>query len=96
LHSIGGWSQLKFKPTSKIEFNGAFGQDSALARDIRFGSPQIYFDSVVRNRGIFSNVIFRPRSDLLFSAEYRHLAATALANDNHTANQVNLVMGVLF
>ena len=96
LHSIGGWSQIKFRATSKIEFNGAFGQDSAQARDVRLGTPQSYFDAVVRNRGMLWNVVFRPRSDLLFSAEYRHLAATALANDNHTANQVNLVMGVLF
>ncbi len=96
LHSIGGWSQLKFRATSKIEFNTAFGQDSAFARDIRSGEPQAYFDSVVRNRGILANIIARPRSDLLFSAEYRHLAATALENNNHTANQINLVMGVLF
>jgi hypothetical protein len=96
LNSIGGWSQLKFRATSKIEFNTAFGQDSAFARDIRAGNPQAYFDSVVRNRGVLANIIARPRSDLLFSAEYRHLAADALFNNNHTANQVNLVMGVLF
>lgn len=96
LNTIGGWSQLKFRATSKIEFNTAFGQDNAFARDIRAGQPQAYFDSVVRNRGILANMIARPRSDLIFSAEYRHLAATALENNNHTANQINLVMGVLF
>ena len=96
LNTIGGWSQLKFRAASKIEFNMAFGQDSAFARDIRAGNPQAYFDSVVRNRGILANVIARPRSDLLFSAEYRHLAANALQNNNHTATQINLVMGVLF
>jgi hypothetical protein len=96
LNTIGGWSQLKFRATSKIEFNTAFGQDSAFARDVRAGNPTEYFDSVVRNRGILANIIARPRSDLLFSAEYRHLAANALLNNNHTANQINLVMGVLF
>jgi hypothetical protein len=96
LHTMGGWSQLKFRATSKIEFNTAFGQDSAFARDIRADNPQAYFDSVVRNRGVLANIIARPRSDLLFSAEYRHLAADALSNNNHTANQVNLVMGILF
>jgi len=96
LNTIGGWSQLKFRATSKIEFNTALGQDSAFARDVRAGNPTAYFDSIVRNRGIFANVIARPRSDLLFSAEYRHLAADALQNNNHTANQINLVMGVLF
>ncbi len=96
LNTIGGWSQLKYRATSKIEFNTAFGQDSPFARDVRAGNPQAYFDSVLRNRGIFANVIARPRSDLLFSAEYRHLAATALNLNHHTANQINLVMGVLF
>ncbi len=96
LNTIGGWSQLKFRATSKIEFNTAFGQDSPFARDVRAGNPQEYFDSVVRNRGILANIIARPRSDLLFSAEYRHLAANALQNNNHTATQINLVMGVLF
>jgi hypothetical protein len=96
LRTMGGWSQLKFRATSKIEFNTAFGQDSAFARDIRAGNPQAYFDSVVRNRGVLANIIARPRSDLLFSAEYRHLAADALLNNDHTANQVNLMMGVLF
>jgi len=96
LRTVGGWSQLKFRATSKIEFNTAFGQDSAFARDIRAGNPTEYFDSVVRNRGVLANIIARPRSDLLFSAEYRHLAADALSNNNHTANQVNLVMGILF
>ena len=96
LNTIGGWSQLKFRATSKIEFNTAFGQDSPFARDIRAGSPTEYFDTVLRNRGMFANVIARPRSDLLFSAEFRHLVANALQNNNHTANQINLVMGVLF
>jgi hypothetical protein len=96
LHSMGGWSQLKFRPTSRIEFNAAFGQDNALPRDIRSGEPAVYLESVVSNRGILANIVARPRSDLLFSAEYRHLAAITLANNNHTANQINLVMGVLF
>lgn len=96
LNAIGGWSQLKFRATSKIEFNTAFGQDNPFANDIRAGNPQAYFDGVLRNRGAFANIIARPRSDLLFSAEYRHLAASAIQNNNHTANQINLVMGVLF
>ena len=96
LNTIGGWSQLKFRATSKIEFNTAFGQDSAFARDIRAGQPHFFFDSVTRNRGILANIIARPRSDLIFSAEYRHLGATALENNNHAASQINLVMGVLF
>ncbi len=97
VNDMGGWSQLKFRPSSKLEFNTAFGQDNAFARDIRsITVPQDYFGSVVRNRGFLANVISRPRSDLLFSAEFRHLGTTTLDNNNHTANQINLMMGVLF
>src|SRR5207245_8660494 len=35
LDSVGGWSQLKFRPTAKLEFNGAFGIDNPMAEDIR-------------------------------------------------------------
>jgi hypothetical protein len=97
LNGMGGWSQLKFRPNSKLEFNTAFGQDGAFARDVRLVTvPQDYFGSVVRNRSFLANTIFRPRSDLLFSAEFRHLSSTALYNNNHNASQVNLTMGVLF
>lgn len=30
LNSVGGWAQLKFRLTPKLEFNGTFGQDSPL------------------------------------------------------------------
>ena len=35
LNSVGGWSQLKFTATSKLEFNGAFGVDNPFASDVR-------------------------------------------------------------
>src|SRR5262252_6761515 len=39
LDSIGGWAQLKYKATSKLQFNGAFGQDNPFARQLRqFGA----------------------------------------------------------
>jgi hypothetical protein len=41
------------------------------------------------------NFIFRPRSDLLVSGEYHHLHTSQIGAFN-TADQVNLVMGVLF
>jgi hypothetical protein len=97
LDAIGGWSQLKLRVRPTLEFNAAFGQDDAFANQVRAGlTPHFYLDSVVRNRGFQANFISRPRSDLLFSAEYRHLASTAFNHDNQTANQINLVMGVLF
>ena len=48
------------------------------------------------NRGAFGNVIYRPRSDLLFSMEYRRLRTFTIYDNSYEAGQVNLSMGVLF
>ena len=98
LNVMGGWSQFKFKPKTTLEFNVAVGQDSAFSSDVRAGflPYQSFYANIIRTRGSLANIIFRPRSDLLFSAEYRHLNSLALFDEHHSANQVNLIMGVLF
>lgn len=98
LDSVGGWSQLKFKPTSRWEFNGAFGIDNALAKDLfafPVGQPD-YYSTAARNQNSFVNFIYRPYSDLLLSMEYRRLRTFQVNGDSPTANQVNLMVGVLF
>jgi hypothetical protein len=50
---------------------------------------------VEQNRSWLTNFIYRPRSNLLFSAEYRRLRTAQSLGDN-TAEQINLMMGVLF
>lgn len=97
LDSIGGWSQLKIKATAKLEFNGAFGLDNPYAEDVRpFSAVQSYFGLLSQNRGAMVNVIYRPRSNLLLSTEYRHLKTYAVDSGNWTADQVNMMMGILF
>jgi len=97
LNSIGGWSQIKFSATSRLEFNGAFGIDNPFANDLRaIPSPAGVYPSVLAaNRSAMANFIYRPRSDLLFSGEYRHLRTSELVN-YYSADQVNVMMGVLF
>jgi hypothetical protein len=98
LNTVGGWAQFKARATPKIEFNAAFGEDSPFASDVRrYPYSQSYFDATLtRNQAEFGNVIYRPRSDILFSAEYRRLQTFNISNYKYTAGQVNLVMGVLF
>ncbi len=97
INSAGGWSQIKFYATPKLEFNGAFGVDAPFSTDIHaFPSPIGYYPSVLAaNRSGLANFIYRPRSDLLFSGEYRHLKTAEIGISNN-ADQVNLMMGVLF
>ena len=98
LASIGGWAQLKFRATSKLEFNGAFGLDNPLARDLLvFPAGQSYSDpTLAQNRAALVNFIYRPRSDLLLSTEYRRLRTFDIRQSSETANQMNLSMGILF
>jgi hypothetical protein len=93
LDSVGGWSQLKFKATSKLEFNAAFGLDNPTASEIRAAFRDQPYPQ--QNRSSLTNFIYRPRSNLLFSGEYRHLR-TAQNYGDDTAEQINLMMGVLF
>ena len=98
LNSVGGWAQLKYRPSNKLEFNAAFGMDNAYASDLKFFQyAQAYGDpTLARNQGSFVNMIYRPRSDLLFSAEYRHLTTYTITNGGNNAGHLNLMMGVLF
>lgn len=98
LNSVGGWAQLKYRPSNKLEFNAAFGMDNAYASDLKyFQYAQAYGDpTLARNQGSFVNMIYRPRSDLLFSAEYRHLTTYTITNGGNSAGHLNLMMGVLF
>jgi hypothetical protein len=99
VNDVGGWSQLKFQLTSKLEINGAFAEDNAFARGIRGfaidadNGPNLIMG---RNRGVLGNLVFRPRSDLLFAAEFRRLRTFPIYSSSSTVNQVNLAMGILF
>jgi hypothetical protein len=104
LDVIGGWSQLKFQPRAKLEFNAGVGMDNPFASELRAYSygqnlpyGQFYLDSALaRNAGLMFNTIYRPRSDLLFSLEYRHIRTVEISAGPQHAGQINLVMGVLF
>ena len=98
LDSAGGWAQLKFQLTSKLELNGVFAEDDAFASDVRgFAVDGNNFSTILgRNRGSLENLVYRPRSDLLLSAEFRHLHSFPVYSSASTANQINLAMGILF
>jgi len=98
LDSIGGWAQLKYKPAVRFEINGAFGQDNPYAGELRHTlfSPPNYDSPLARNQSALLNFIYQPRSDLLFSVEYRHLHTLELKGDSYRANLVNLSVGYVF
>jgi len=98
VNSAGGWTQLKLQITPKLELNGVVAEDNAFASDIRgFALDQNNFGTILgRNQGALGNVVFRPRSDLLFSAELRRYQTFPVYSVRSTTNQVNLSFGILF
>lgn len=98
LNSMGGWSQIKFKPLPKLEFNGAFGQDNPYSSQIaQFPWTNAYLDEpVTRNRTASVNFIYQVRSDFLVSLEYRRLSTLEFGGDSYRANHINLSLGYVF
>ena len=98
LDTAGGWTQLKLQLTPKLELNGVIAQDDAFTSNIRgFATDQNNGGSILgRNRGALGNMVYRPRSDLVFSAELRRLRTFPVYSSSSATNQVNLAMGILF
>jgi hypothetical protein len=97
LNTEGGWSQLKIRPVQKLEWNFAVGDDNPFARQLDFAAAPTYLETPLeRNRAAFGNVIYRPRSDLLFALEFRHVQSFPIADKPVSANQMNLGMGIYF
>lgn len=98
LHSVGGWAQLKYRATPKLQFNGAFGQDNPFSSDLRnFGGNGSYYGVLFsRNQSALVNFIYKPRSDVVFSLEYRRLNTFILDSNPNSANLVNFSLGYIF
>jgi hypothetical protein len=98
LPSLGGWTQLKYKASAKLQFNGAFGQDNPFSSDLRnLGSNGSYYGvQFSRNQSTLANFIYQPRSDFMFSLEYRRLRTFILDGNPNSANLVNFSIGYIF
>jgi hypothetical protein len=92
INTVGGWTQLSFKATSTVEFNGAYGEDRPFERDLfEYSSTPM----ISRNGTQMYNVIYRPRTNLVFSLEYRRFKTWRI-DTYEDASHMNLGVGVLF
>jgi hypothetical protein len=100
LNTAGGWGQLKLQLTPKLELNGVFAEDDAFAGDVRgfaIDANNVGGGPILgRNRGALGNVVLRPRSDLVLSAEFRRLHTFPIYSSASTTNQINVSVGILF
>jgi hypothetical protein len=79
--------------------NTYFGEDSADSNQVRqqfqatATSPYLY---LVRNQSTAANLIFRPKSYLVFSGEYRYLRSWYVYGPSNFAQTLDLTMGYIF
>ena len=96
--TYGGWSQLKFQVSSRGEVNFAVG---AVSRDANAFRAAAQTDSIVRglafkNESMLVNYVYRPRSDLVFSGEYRRFRTYQINGTVAEAGQTGLTAGFIF
>lgn len=94
----GGWAQLKIKLDAKNEFNFALGTGGRDSGEFRLIQPLNSAFSTLspRNEMLFVNYIFRPRSDLVFSPEFRRLRTYPGSGTASIADQVGVAAGFIF
>ena len=84
--------------TPKLELNAVYGEDNPFASDVRgFAIDANNFTTILgRNRSVMGNLVYRPRSDLVLSSEFRRMRTFPVYSGSSVTNQVNLAMGILF
>ncbi len=95
---IGGWTQFKYRVSSRNEFNFAAGTGGRNSSDLRNAAltDSFLLSVPARNQMFFANYIFKPRSDLIFSVEYRRLRTYDVNGPSDSAGQFGLAVGFLF
>jgi len=99
LRSTGGWAQVKVIPATRVEINGAYGQDENFGKDLRvfpFSFTGAGFGAMQKNRTDLVNFIYKPTAVLVFAVEWRHLFTLPANAAGHSADQINLAAGVHF
>ncbi|MGH9455426.1 MAG: hypothetical protein ACRD2O_15810, partial [Terriglobia bacterium] len=98
LNSTGGWSQLKFMPLEKLEFNGVFGQDFSTPPRLGYYEQGIVYQNALigRNQSLLFNSIYHLRSNLMLSVEYLRLRTAESQPGLFWVNQVSLSAAAFF
>ncbi len=99
VETAGGWTQLKLTANSRWEANTMFGLDGAFSssyRSVVLPPSTSPYTLTARNRTIAGNLIFRPRSSLIFSPEYRRIQTWRYTGASYIANIFTLSAGYKF
>jgi hypothetical protein len=99
LDAAGGWAQAKFTISPSLEANVSTGLDDGFADDLR-GSDQAtapgWYANLARNQTVLANVVYRPKTYLLLSAEFRQLNSRTVAGRLSQDSILGLSTGYIF
>jgi hypothetical protein len=76
----------------------AFGQDNPIAEEMRASPvvPSAYSQALSRNQVYSTNFIYRARSNVLLSLEFRRIKTTKVTGNRDVANHLDLALGYIF
>jgi hypothetical protein len=97
--AVGGWSQAKLRFTPTVEVNGAWGIDDALSSNfdgLVLSTSTNPLELNARNSSLIGNFIFRPKTYLIFSPEYRRIESWRYEGSASIANIFTLTAGFQF
>jgi hypothetical protein len=99
LDTIGGWTQFKARFSQSLEANASIGLDNGFAGDfhsIILPSTATPTQLRARNKMAFGNLIFRPKTYLILSPEYRRIWTWPIHGSANTADIFTLSAGYQF
>jgi hypothetical protein len=99
LNAIGGWTQLKTRLGQSLEANAVIGLDDGFAGDFHtliYPTTATEIQLRARNEMVVGNIIFRPKTYLILSPEYRRIWTWPIYGLANTANIFTLSAGYQF
>ncbi|MCL2659155.1 MAG: hypothetical protein FWD64_01370 [Acidobacteriaceae bacterium] len=99
LNAIGGWTEVKARFGGLIETNVSIGMDNGFANDFHqvILSPTASTTELrARNRMMIANLIYRPKTYLLLSPEYRRIWTWPITGTRSTTDIYTLSLGYQF
>jgi hypothetical protein len=97
--AVGGWGQVKFHFTPTAEANAAWGIDDAMSSSFNgliLSTSVNPLEVNARNSSVVGNLIFRPKTYLILSPEYRRLQSWQYEGPISIANIFTVTAGFQF
>ena len=99
LNAAGGWAQAKVTFLSSLEANVSAGLDNAYAADLRDSDQATapgYYAGLARNETLLANLVYRPKSYLLVSTEFRQINSRWIAGPSAQDRVFGVATGYIF